>query len=136
MSTIRTVDGLVCFSNNIVLIRRAKPPFQHLLVLPGGHVEETDENLALACIRELKEEVGLNVTEEQLRFLIQLKTPGRDPRYQHSVSDVFVVKLDHEPMLIAQSDAREVVIRNLYTITPEEVGFDHFLAIELLRNHQ
>jgi len=45
-----TVDGAVTVEGrDLVLIRRAKPPCEDRLVLPGGHVEETDATLVAAC---------------------------------------------------------------------------------------
>lgn len=133
MCQIRTVDGLVVFNGKIVLIKRAKPPFEDKLVLPGGHVEESDLNLVLACQRELFEEIGLVVPIEYIQFLMKLDRGGRDPRYLNSTSDVFLIKLDYEPRLTAQSDAREVVVRELHSIVEEEIGFDHFEAIQLIQ---
>jgi ADP-ribose pyrophosphatase YjhB (NUDIX family) len=45
--------------NKVLLIKRAKPPFEHHYSLPGGLVE-AGEILEDAARRELKEEVGMD----------------------------------------------------------------------------
>jgi 8-oxo-dGTP diphosphatase len=50
--------GLVCFkADEVLLIRRGKPPFEGRWSLPGGRIE-WGERAADAALRELKEETG------------------------------------------------------------------------------
>lgn len=134
MKKIRTVDALITIDHRqVLLIRRAKPPFMEKLALPGGHVEKTDVSLRKACAREVHEEIGVVVSPYYLLDLVILNTPGRDPRYPQSTSAVFTFNfswLEPAPSYQAGSDAREVVVRDLFSLRPEEFGFDHFLAIE------
>jgi 8-oxo-dGTP diphosphatase len=61
----------------VLVVRRAKPPFKGKLALPGGFLE-MDEDLLDGVKRELFEETGLkNVRLEQLGAFGK---PGRDPR--------------------------------------------------------
>ncbi len=124
-----TVDIVVVCKNKIVLIRRSKPPFMDRLVLPGGHVEESDANLRAACCREVAEEIGLEIAPEQLELLTVLDAADRDPRPERRISIVFMVKLTELPLLTAGSDALKVEVVELDSLTQKMVGFDHFLAI-------
>jgi ADP-ribose pyrophosphatase YjhB (NUDIX family) len=133
--TNKTVDTIVMAEDHILFIRRAKEPFMDKLVLPGGHIEETDQSPAHAATRELLEEVGLQTKIEDLHFLITLDSPGRDPRGS-KVSQVFLLQLPSLDMLQAcqaGSDAQEIVVREINSLNPEEVGFDHWLAVKLLQ---
>lgn len=57
--------GLIIKDNNIVLIKKVGGPYNGKLDLPGGTIEfnETPEE---ALVRELKEEVGIKVTDYKL----------------------------------------------------------------------
>ena len=62
---------------NVLLVQRARPPFQGHWALPGGFVE-MNEPLENAAARELEEETG--VQEAYLEQLYTYGDPGRDPR--------------------------------------------------------
>lgn len=125
-----TVDG-----THLVLIRRAKPPFQDKLVLPGGHVDETDETLVAACVRELAEEIGLVISADRLSQLVVLNEPGADPRYASRVSVVYRADISSAEYraLSAGSDAASLELAELATLDRSHVGFDHFDAVLALR---
>ncbi|KXJ16100.1 Nucleoside diphosphate-linked moiety X motif 17 [Exaiptasia diaphana] len=55
--------------NRVLLTRRAKHmrTFPSVWVPPGGHIEQ-GETLLKGCLRELKEETGLNFTEDDINF--------------------------------------------------------------------
>src|SRR5689334_11906545 len=60
----------------VLLIKRARPPFKGTWAFPGGFVDK-DESLERAAARELKEETGLaGIRLEQLGAF---GDPGRDP---------------------------------------------------------
>lgn len=61
----------------VLLIRRAHPPFARDWALPGGFVN-LEEPLEVAAMRELEEETG--VREAYLEQLYTYGDPGRDPR--------------------------------------------------------
>jgi 8-oxo-dGTP diphosphatase len=132
-----TVDGLITIGGEeVVLIRRAKPPFMDKLVLPGGHVETDDVSMPTACARELQEEIGLTVDPEELTLHTVLDAQGADPRPGHRVSVVYhrdYASRSTLGTLAAASDAEEIVIRSIENLSAEEMGFDHFQAILALR---
>jgi 8-oxo-dGTP diphosphatase len=61
----------------VLLVKRAKPPFAGDWALPGGFVE-MDETLEAAAGRELEEETGLS--QAYLEQLYTYGDPERDPR--------------------------------------------------------
>ena len=47
-------------SSFVLLTKRAGPPFEGMLCLPGGHIEK-NEQAKDAIIREVKEEIGIDL---------------------------------------------------------------------------
>lgn len=101
----------------IVLIERKNPPLG--LAIPGGFVE-VGESVESAALREMKEEVGLDV--QLVGLLGVYSDPKRDPRF-HTVSVVFVGDATGKPQ--AASDAQEVSLHHLEEIPMERLVFDH-----------
>ena len=88
-----TVDALIELSGGkLVFIERKHEPVG--LALPGGFVDE-GEWVADACVREAKEETGLDV--EIVELFHVYSNPQRDPR-QHTVSTVFIAKATGTPV--------------------------------------
>lgn len=118
-----TTDGIVEVYNSddallgIVLIQRKYPPLG--LALPGGFVEvgETVEN---ACIREMKEEISLDVEIKEL--LGVYSDPKRDERF-HTVSVVYVCKAYGIPK--GADDAKKAYLVELSKINLDILAFDH-----------
>lgn len=78
-----TVDAVVLSglgrAMRILLIQRAKPPFQGDSALPGGFVDPYEAPLQ-ACLRELEEETGLVPDISRFVPLSLRAREGRDPR--------------------------------------------------------
>jgi 8-oxo-dGTP diphosphatase len=104
----------------ILLIQRARPPFQGRWALPGGFVDP-DEALELAAMRELEEETGISGL--QLKQLAAYGDPGRDPR-GHTVSVVFLGAADMGKIrATAGDDARAALWHRLSELPV--LAFDH-----------
>lgn len=124
------VFGLQGRRLRVLLIRRARPPFEGQWALPGGFVD-MDEDLETSARRELQEETGL--TDIFLEQLYSFGTPNRDPRGRTiSVAYYALVNTaDHDPRADDDAAAAEWV-------DVEEargLAFDHdeILAVALAR---
>jgi 8-oxo-dGTP diphosphatase len=144
MTAIKTADLILVAGQNILLIRRAKNPFKGLLAFPGGRLDPDEYELETqapgtglrkAAARELSEEVGINVDANEISPLIELIGLGRDPRPGHGYAAVFWLQVSESVLhsASAASDASSVHVVDLNKITPNEMAFDHYRAIEQLR---
>lgn len=113
---IPTVDVIIEYEGNIVLIKRKNPP--EGWALPGGFVDY-GETLESAAVREAKEETGLDV--ELLRQFHTYSDPKRDPRH-HTITTVFIARAKGKAT--AGDNAKEIGIFNKDTL-PEQIAFDH-----------
>lgn len=97
-----TTDTIAYNGEQILLIRRKKPPFQNFWALPGGFFEKTDEDLNYGAARELREETSLDMDPEQF---VQIKTYGHnfDPRMK-IVDTAFSVRIPKKMMDKAKAD--------------------------------
>jgi len=118
-----TTDGIVEIYNDtqdflgIVLIQRKYEPVG--LALPGGFVD-IGETVEAAVVREMKEEISLDVTIKSL--LGVYSDPARDKRF-HTVSVVYVCRANGLPK--GADDAKEAHIYKIDEIPFERLVFDH-----------
>jgi 8-oxo-dGTP diphosphatase len=123
-----TVDCIVEMPNEkIVLIRRNNEPKGW--ALPGGFVDE-GEPLHVACIREVKEETGLDVTLIEQFFTYS--DPTRDPR-KHTLSTVYIGSASGTP--IGTDDAAEATLFSLSEL-PKNLCFDHSTILSDYREYK
>lgn len=61
-------------NDGVLVVRRAIPPRQGQLALPGGFIEQ-DESWQAAAVRELREEAGIIVNPTELRLFDVLSAP-------------------------------------------------------------
>lgn len=134
MNSILTVDGVLVSGRRVLLIERTKAPYMDKLVFPGGHVED-GEDLPSAVARELMEEVGVEVSASDLTYLTLLSAPGRDPRPGHRVAHVYWMRVEEAVLdsAVAGSDARALHLVDIDSIEPNHMGFDHYRAIQALK---
>ncbi len=121
-------DGVIQLFNEdgkylgIVFIERKNKPFG--LALPGGFVD-IGESVEAALIREMKEEVTLDVKIEKL--LGVYSDPSRDERF-HTASIVYICKASGVPK--AADDAKKVFIYQDVDIPLDQLVFDHKKIIQ------
>ena len=111
---------------NILLIRRARAPFQGYYALPGGFVN-IDEPLEAAARRELKEETGLDAAD--LHQIHTFGAPDRDPRgrvISVAYAGTLGAEIETEPK--AASDADRAGWFDIHKLPP--LAFDHQQIIQ------
>lgn len=123
-----TVDAVIMDEDysRIILIRRKNDPFRGFWALPGGFVD-VGETVEAACIREVREETGMEV--DVIKLLGVFSDPGRDPR-GHTVSVVFICR----PVLgepTGRDDALEAAWIPFPTDFP--LAFDHAKVLEAVK---
>jgi 8-oxo-dGTP diphosphatase len=103
----------------VLLIQRANEPFQGMWCVPGGFVE-LDEDLPVACARELEEETALRPAA-----MVQVGafgTPGRDPRGRN-VTVAYLAMIAPGATAAAGDDAAGAAWHDIGALPP--LGFDH-----------
>lgn len=120
----RAVDGW-----QVLLIRRRHDPFRGRWALPGGFVD-IDEDLVDAARRELQEETGLAAGD--LRQLVTVGTPGRDPRGR-TISVVYLMVCERTEALVAGDDADRAEWFDLDA--PPPLAFDHAELLATIASH-
>lgn len=112
-------DAVVLLDGDVVVLERTHPPFEGHWVLPGGFVER-DETAREACVRETREEVGLDVEPAALVGLFD--DPDRDER--GTVSAAYRCRPTRE----GQRPAPREEASRVRTVDPDDLppmGFDH-----------
>ena len=118
-----TTDGIVEIYNaseeflGIVLIQRKNIPIG--LALPGGFVD-VGESVEEAVVREMQEEISLDVTIKELFGVYS--DPSRDERF-HTASIVYICKAYGVP--IGADDAKEAMVVTLEELQLDALVFDH-----------
>ena len=118
-----TTDGIVEIYSpsgdfiGIVLIQRKNTPIG--LALPGGFVD-IGESVESAVVREMKEEISLDVEIKELFGVYS--DPTRDKRF-HTASVVYVCKAYGTP--VGADDAKEAMVVKLEELELEKLVFDH-----------
>ncbi len=121
-----TCVGVVCWrGDEVLLIRRGHPPRRGEWSIPGGKVE-WGEALAVAALRELREETGVEAEVEGLVEVYEIIEPGfhyvlidyvarwRDgePKAADDADEAQFMSLDAALGAVGQDDLRDVLIRS------------------------
>ncbi|KAF2824525.1 hypothetical protein CC86DRAFT_468621 [Ophiobolus disseminans] len=110
--------GVIVFNKEgkLLLVQRAadEKAFPNLWEIPGGKVDDTDETLLHAAVRELKEETGLTATRVLRKvadFTFHDGRPSRPITWQKLIFEVEVEDLnvtldpvEHQQYLFASED--------------------------------
>ena len=121
-----TADCMVVNDRDeILLVRRGNEPFKGCWALPGGFMEMV-ETIERCAVRELEEETGLHVSEQDIKLIGVYSAPDRDPRGR-TVTAAFSLTLSHSATqslpIAAGDDAAEVRWWPLNALPP--LAFDH-----------
>ena len=113
-----TVDAIIELpGDRVVLIERGYPPLGW--AFPGGFVDY-GEPAEAACVREAKEETGLDVA--LVTLLGVYSDPDRDPRL-HTLSVVYVARAEGEP--VGGDDAKAAYAVPAAELLDRTLVFDH-----------
>lgn len=113
----------------VLLIRRDRPPFEGAYALPGGFFDLRDASVQAAAERELQEETGLQL--QALTLLGPYDAPDRDPR-ERVLSLTYYGWAGPEAAPVAGDDARDLGWHPLTDLPP--LAFDHARILADLRN--
>lgn len=137
-----TLDALVTVAGQVLLVRRGNTPGKGLWAVPGGFLEGR-ERLLQGAIRELKEETGLTVTEDELRDSLRevlvFDHPDRSQRGRIIThAHWFDLSLASLPIVAGADDAAEACWFPIDGLAGMEAELfeDHFVILErfLLQN--
>lgn len=132
----QTVDNVVYYKGNILLVKRKSKPGEGTYALPGGFLDATESCLD-GAMRELEEETSLRVKKEWLISRDTFDHPQRSIRGR-TITNAFLWKLPDEkyvPQIQAGSDAAKVKWFPIATIMeemPERIFEDHLDIISAL----
>lgn len=118
-----SVCALIIYDGAILLVKRS--PLDSFLPnvweFPGGGVE-TGEKLCLALKRELKEEVGLDISKERLNLIGVSEEISNDNNIKRDIQFNYEVKLSREPQITLSPEHSEYA-----WVTECDDKFDDFL---------
>ena len=135
-----TVDALIFrsrpsdigeWAHEILLIRRKSDPYKDCWAFPGGFVEKFEEPVA-ACIREVREETGILLSQNPGLFYAA-GGEDRDPR-GWVIALAFWVNVPWETRAAPNDDAIEIGWFN--TLNLPMMAFDHRQTYERYQSIQ
>jgi len=120
-NVIATVDNIILDNEKVLLIKRGKEPYKNYWALPGGRIEQKDDDIISAAKRELKEETNLDDIE--LEYVTTVGNNTRDPR-GFCISNVFIGKLPEiHNHIKAGDDAVDYMWADINNLP--DMAFDH-----------
>lgn len=119
-----TTDIVCLFEEKeVLLIKRNIEPYKDCWCLPGGHVD-CGETIKQAAIRELHEEVGINIPTRILKLVDVYSELERDPR-GWTITTAFVVNYTATRPKTFTLDVNEVKDIKWQDVSNLNLGFDH-----------
>ena len=123
-----TVDAIIYVKDSerfsLLLIKRGREPFLGQWALPGGFVE-MDELVEESCLRELKEETGLQLSD--IRQYKVFDAVDRDPRGR-TISVIFYAELESQKEVRGGDDA--ALARWFPFFDLPQMAFDHYQIVQ------
>jgi len=123
---------------HVLLIERGIEPFQGAQALPGGFLNNVEEDIYAAALRELQEEADLDGSDLHIEQVGAYGTPGRDPRGR-VLSIAYLAIAPGLPEPVAGTDASGAAWVPVEQVLSGSVqlAFDHWKivndAVELVR---
>lgn len=129
--TFNTVDAIVICSGHVLVVRRKGSPGKGLIALPGGFLN-VNERIVDGCVRELKEETGIRISQHDLKNKIVdekvFDHPNRSLRGR-TITHAFCIDLGKGelPVVKGMDDADKAWWMSLNEISDREYEFfeDH-----------
>ena len=119
-AVIRRADGCALF------VRRAKDPAKGKLGMPGGFIDP-GENAEEALVREVREEVGLELRD--IRYLASFANEYDYAGVRYHTVDLFFEATAEDPGAAQALDAVEAVVwRDPLTMPLDEIAFESMRA--------
>lgn len=113
----------------LLLIERGREPYAGCWAFPGGFMS-IDETTAQAAVRELREETGINITENELHRIDIYDAVERDPR-ERVITVAYYTIIDSPAKVQGGDDAKQAQWFSLSQLPP--LAFDHAEILEKAR---
>lgn len=121
-NTAAAVMVAICYQDELLVAVRAREPGIGMWDLPGGFVDP-DESLETAVVRELQEELGIEVSGA--KYISSNSNTYRYKDVEYKTCDAFfVVEMDEKPELMAQDDVASVKWVKLSEVDIELFAFE------------
>jgi len=130
-----TVDAIVVHSGHILLIERGHFPGRGLYALPGGFLDQ-EETLFDACLRELREETCIELSDSEWRKFYRGQDTFDDPKRcsrGRTITQAFHFELDKSfirPEVHRGDDAKRAFWMPLDQVNSNIMFEDHYAIIQ------
>ena len=120
-SSVAAVVGIIEYQDRVVVTRRANDPHKGMWAIPGGFVEY-GESLEAALVRELEEELNLEIAEPEYLASYGSRYPYRDVLYFPSVA-YFTCRVEDVSHMRASDDIDQYRLIPPAQLIQEELAF-------------